>query len=129
MRFHLYYNSQWFRRDCNFQFPECAPVAQWIEQWFPVPCAGVRFPSGVFFMLEFMEKRPLEFVSGVPEGFFVLAYKRKLPVEVSFVVPYEPGVCEIDVPMAHRVSLKLIFSKIRKQLHAAVRFRFSRQAH
>ena len=24
-----------------------APVAQWIEQWFPVPCAGVRFPSGV----------------------------------------------------------------------------------
>ena len=25
-----------------------APVAQWIEQWFPVPCAGVRFPSGVF---------------------------------------------------------------------------------
>ena len=24
-----------------------ASVAQWIEQWFPVPCAGVRFPSGV----------------------------------------------------------------------------------
>ena len=24
-----------------------APVAQWIEQWFPVPCEGVRFPSGV----------------------------------------------------------------------------------
>ena len=24
-----------------------APVAQWIERWFPVPCAGVRFPSGV----------------------------------------------------------------------------------
>ena len=29
-------------RICSF-----APVAQWIEQWFPVPCAGVRFPSGV----------------------------------------------------------------------------------
>ena len=26
-----------------------APVAQWIEQWFPEPCfAGVRVPSGVF---------------------------------------------------------------------------------
>jgi hypothetical protein len=24
-----------------------APVAQWIERWFPVPGAGVRFPSGV----------------------------------------------------------------------------------
>ena len=24
-----------------------ASVAQWIEQWFPVPCAGVRFPSDV----------------------------------------------------------------------------------
>ena len=29
---------------CVFHY---APVAQWIEQWFPVPCAGVRFPSGV----------------------------------------------------------------------------------
>ena len=28
-------------------FLKYAPVAQWIEQWFPVPCAGVRFPSGV----------------------------------------------------------------------------------
>ena len=23
-----------------------APVAQWIEQWPPEPCAWVRFPSG-----------------------------------------------------------------------------------
>ncbi len=23
-----------------------APVAQWIEQWFPKPCARVRFPPG-----------------------------------------------------------------------------------
>lgn len=27
-----------------------APVAQWIEQWPPEPCAEVRFLSGAFFM-------------------------------------------------------------------------------
>ena len=26
-----------------------APVAQWIEQWPPEPCAGVRFAPGVQF--------------------------------------------------------------------------------
>ena len=31
----------------KIRFSRYAPVAQWIEQWFPVPCAGVRFPSGV----------------------------------------------------------------------------------
>ena len=28
--------------------PVYAPVAQWIEHWTPVPCAEVRFLSGVF---------------------------------------------------------------------------------
>ena len=31
---------------CRLYNTHIAPVAQWIEQWPPEPCAGVRFPSG-----------------------------------------------------------------------------------
>ena len=44
----LYFSkSKWLYIDNSTTRVFYAPVAQWIEQWFPVPCAGVRFPSGV----------------------------------------------------------------------------------
>lgn len=38
---------------CRLYNTHIAPVAQWIEQWPPEPCAGVRFPSGAFERQEF----------------------------------------------------------------------------
>ena len=71
---------------------DIAPVAQWIEQWPPEPCAGVRFPSGA--------RERQEEIPGVPFvlGYFACFLYRKCS-KIPYVIEWRHPSCLYLLPV------------------------------